>query len=123
MRSRNCKLINKNNRAVSLEAVEKLCKFIKTAAEINCVAHTTDIFAVGKLSIQFTVSFSLSNADQVSVDIYNVLGHKVLCLYEGTAPEHTNVLTFSVDDLPTGIYFVRAVSAGIEMTGKFVISQ
>ncbi|UCC12907.1 MAG: T9SS type A sorting domain-containing protein, partial [candidate division WOR-3 bacterium] len=72
---------------------------------------------------QFTISFSLPNAGQVTLDVYNALGNKVSTLYNGNTAEGTTVLTFSAGDLSTGIYFVRISTIGMQVTKKFVISQ
>ncbi|UCC11365.1 MAG: T9SS type A sorting domain-containing protein [candidate division WOR-3 bacterium] len=72
---------------------------------------------------QFTISFSLPNAGQVTLDVYNALGDKISTLYNGTAEEGTTVVRFSADDLSNGIYFVRVCNNGSQVTKKFVISQ
>lgn len=72
---------------------------------------------------QFIIAFTLPAAGQVMLDIYNALGHKVSTVYEGNVSENTTVLTFSADDLPAGIYFVRIHSRRMQATKKLVISQ
>jgi hypothetical protein len=72
---------------------------------------------------QFTISFSLPDQGQVTLDVYNALGNKISTLYNGSAGDGTTVVTFSADNLSTGIYFVRICNSGSQLTKKFVVSQ
>ena len=56
-------------------------------------------------------SFSLTvkERQEVTVEVFNLLGNRVKRLFEGTMESgETRTFTFNADDLPSGIYLYRA---------------
>ncbi len=56
-------------------------------------------------TVQLVVHLKFLN--RVTIDVYNVNGQKVKTLYEGVLGAGNHLLTLSVADLPSGIYFLR----------------
>ncbi|MEX0746552.1 MAG: T9SS type A sorting domain-containing protein [Rhodothermales bacterium] len=58
-----------------------------------------------------STSFSLTvkERQEVTVEVFNLLGNRVKRLFEGTMESgETRTFTFNADDLPSGIYLYRA---------------
>jgi predicted small lipoprotein YifL len=50
----------------------------------------------------------VEDPQQVSVEVYNILGQRVRTLYEGHLPAHeTRTFTLKARDLPSGLYLYR----------------
>lgn len=58
-----------------------------------------------------TIGYSLPEAGKVTIDIYNVLGQKVLTLLDGQQTAGVHSVHFEGGDLPSGIYFYK-IQAG-----------
>lgn len=64
------------------------------------------------------------NAEQnVSIDIYNLLGEKVYSQEEGKMSSGMHLITIPCKNLSSGVYFIRLVSDNITTTRKLVIQQ
>jgi len=70
-----------------------------------------------------TIAYQLAEAGNVNISIYNIKGQKVTELMNSnqTAGEHNIVWT--ADGQPSGIYFVRMHSAGIDQTQKVILMK
>ncbi len=70
-----------------------------------------------------TVSLSLSDAQQVRVEVMDLLGRRVLLLYDGVLASGTRALAFGADALPSGLYVVRVVGERFTGTTPFVVAH
>ena len=59
-----------------------------------------------------TLNFSLDADGSVAINVYNVMGQMVGTLHNGNMSAGTHSLTWDASDLSSGIYLVRAESAG-----------
>jgi hypothetical protein len=74
------------------------------------------------------LSYYLSKASQVKVDIYNVLGQKVRDLFEGHQNAGTHILIWNGRDnfgkqLSSGIYLYRLEADGFQQTKKMTLMK
>ena len=54
-------------------------------------------------------SLTVKERQEVTVEVFNLLGNRVRRLFEGTMESgETRTFTFNADDLPSGIYLYRA---------------
>lgn len=69
------------------------------------------------------ISFSIPNAENVSLKVYNVLGQQVATLFEGRKQAGVHELTFDASGLTSGVYFYRLESqdAGVSITRKLTL--
>jgi len=67
-----------------------------------------------------TISISLNEAQNVSVEIYNTIGEKVYSFEQGQLSADEHNITFSTSNLTNGVYFVK-VKAGENMIAKKII--
>lgn len=58
-----------------------------------------------------TIKFSLPEASDVSIQIYDILGRSIETLISGTQPAGTHSITWHADNQPSGVYFYR-IQAG-----------
>lgn len=75
---------------------------------------------------QTTIAFTLPQAADVNLSIYNVLGEQVTILAEETLPSGRHEVVFNGTDrsgrsLPSGIYFYRLRTDSFEATKKMVL--
>jgi hypothetical protein len=71
---------------------------------------------------QATLSFAVKEGGDTRVTLYNTLGQKVATVYRGTpAAEETRRATLSVDDLASGVYFLRLQADGRTETERVTI--
>jgi hypothetical protein len=68
-----------------------------------------------------TIEFSLPEAGAVAIDLYDVLGRRVECLFDGTLVDGDHELTFNAAARAPGVYFLRLRSSGSVLTGKLMI--
>jgi len=73
-----------------------------------------------------TINFSLPNADDIDLEIFNMLGQKVTTLESGRLPagEHTfdwNATDDSGQNVATGVYFYRLKTSSFTQTKKMVL--
>ncbi len=58
-----------------------------------------------------TIEFSLPEAGDVSIQIYDILGRSIETLISGTQPAGTHSIIWHADNQPSGVYFYR-IQAG-----------
>lgn len=72
-----------------------------------------------------TIAFELTRAAAVSVEVFDLLGRRVLSLPDAGFPAGASTLALDASDLPTGVYVYRvtARSAGLEQraTGRMLL--
>jgi hypothetical protein len=68
-----------------------------------------------------TVTVAMSRRGQLEVKVFDVLGRQVRVLENGTRGAGTHKILFDGEGLPSGIYFVRAMSAGQVDVNKVVL--
>ncbi len=67
------------------------------------------------------ISFSLPNAGNVSLSVYNVLGQQVMTLVDGQMDAGTHVVEFDGSTLASGMYFYRIDTESFSETKKMVM--
>ncbi len=73
-----------------------------------------------------TTSFSLTieERQEVTVEIFNVLGISVKHLFSGTMDaDETRTFTFEADDLPSGIYLYRVTGESFTATRQMTLMK
>ncbi len=68
-----------------------------------------------------TISFSLPNAADVSLRIYNVLGQEVETIVDGPMEAGQHQVTFDATNLSSGMYFYRLKSGSFTETRKMTL--
>lgn len=68
-----------------------------------------------------TVSFSLPSRAQVEVAVYNLHGECVQVLHSGVTEPGYYAMQFSAENLPSGVYFIRAISGSVQQTVKAIL--
>ena len=67
------------------------------------------------------LSFSLSQSDRISLEIYNVVGNRVAKLADGWYSAGIHRKTWIANDLPSGIYFARLSALNVQETRKLLL--
>ena len=70
-----------------------------------------------------TLNFTLDADGSVAINVYNVMGQMVGTLHNGNMSAGTHSLTWDASDLSSGIYLVRAESAGNIATQKVMLMK
>jgi hypothetical protein len=68
-----------------------------------------------------TIQYFLSKAGQVSLDVYNVLGERVLVLVDETQTPGAKAVTFDASRLSSGTYFYQLRTGGRIETRKCLL--
>jgi hypothetical protein len=68
-----------------------------------------------------TIRFSLSQAGQVRIAIYNLLGQQVAQVLEGPVAAGTHEVVFAGSNLGSGVYFCQLQAAGFRAARKLAI--
>lgn len=68
-----------------------------------------------------TVAFRLGAAEEVSVQVYDVLGRRVMMLAEDRYPAGLYEVRFDASTLPSGIYIVRLETGGTVQTQRVTL--
>ena len=72
---------------------------------------------------QTTLTLTLSEAQQVRVAAYDLLGREVALLHDGTLAVGRHTLTFQADRLPSGSYLIQATSATATQTQVVTLTK
>lgn len=67
------------------------------------------------------IRFALPHEGNVSLSLYNATGRKVAELYKGSALSRT--ITYKVDGLADGVYFIKLNSSAGNKTAKFILTK
>ncbi|KAA3603935.1 MAG: T9SS C-terminal target domain-containing protein [Calditrichaeota bacterium] len=67
------------------------------------------------------INFSLPNETKVTIDIYNVLGQKVLTLLDRKIKQGSHSITFDAKNLSSGAYFYRLTTDDFVQTKKMLL--
>ena len=67
------------------------------------------------------ISYSIPNATFVTIEVFNLLGHKVSTLVNKSQTSGSYITRFDAKDLTSGIYFFRLKAAGVTQTRKMVL--
>ncbi|HBC46041.1 MAG TPA: hypothetical protein DCZ43_03240 [candidate division Zixibacteria bacterium] len=70
---------------------------------------------------QTTIKYSLPKPSAVSIDIFDLLGRKIVTLSEGTKPAGDNQAIWNANDYSSGIYFYRIKTKDQILTRKMVL--
>ena len=70
-----------------------------------------------------SMTLLVPNAGEVSVQVYNIMGQVVATLASGYMDANTYTLTWDATDVSSGMYFVKAESAGTVTTQKLVLMK
>ena len=65
-------------------------------------------------STGFTVGFTVRSRDAIEIEVYDLLGRKVLARAAGTLDGGAHELAIDAADLPGGTYFVRVRGGGAD---------
>ena len=68
-----------------------------------------------------TIDVNLHQEGFTSVKVYDLMGNQVAVLAEGYMSANTYALTWDAKDVPSGLYMVRAESAGFMATEKLML--
>jgi len=70
-----------------------------------------------------TIRYNLPRASDVTLDIYDILGCKVLTLYDGYQPAGEHSIIWNADNFSSGLYFYRLTECECDVTGKMTFMK
>jgi hypothetical protein len=68
-----------------------------------------------------TIEFTLPEAADVELSVYNILGQKVAVLLDGRKSAGEHAVTWDAGDMPSGVYFARLETGHISKSVKMVL--
>ena len=68
-----------------------------------------------------TIEYSLLKSSETSIDIYNILGEKIIRLVDGFKTAGSHKITWSAQNIVSGVYFCRIISGNYLETKKMVL--
>lgn len=68
-----------------------------------------------------TVSFTIENATDVDLAVYDVVGRRVAILYSGSANAGTHRVTWNAGNNSSGVYFYRLTAGDHEAVGRMTL--
>ena len=68
-----------------------------------------------------TISYTLPMAIQLSMQLYDLSGRRVITLFDGYQQAGCHSTTLTATDLPSGLYFVRLVASEQTFTRKIML--
>ena len=67
------------------------------------------------------IKFGLPKAENVVIDIYNILGQKVMRLFSGPKSAGYHIIEFNAGSFPSGVYFYRLETESYQKVSKMVL--
>jgi hypothetical protein len=108
-----------------------------TVADMGAIYHDqmTDIETEPGLPVDFTIlrsypnpfnaattiEYVLSEAAEVEISIYNMLGQRIETLYKGESHAGENSLIWNADEYPSGVYFAKLQTSGNSISLKMIL--
>ena len=68
-----------------------------------------------------TIPYTIRNAGNVQIEVYNILGQKVTTLVDNHKNAGTYSVQFNANRLSSGVYFIRMISAGYVYNKKITL--
>ena len=75
------------------------------------------------LSNNTTISFSLSQSEKVSLNIFDANGRLMKTIFENVLNEEKHSVKWNVEKVNAGIYFLRIQTAEFLKTEKLIVTQ
>jgi Zn-dependent metalloprotease len=69
------------------------------------------------------IKYYLPGQDFVKLEIYNLLGERVISLFEGSQTSGYHSMVWSANDVGSGIYFCRLITPNFQKTIKLLLSK
>ena len=98
----------------------------EVATETDADGRTTSLVVSGANPFRSatTLTLDVEAAQAVTVDVVDLLGRRVATLFDGElAAGASQALTVSGDDLPSGVYLVRAVGETFSLTERVTLAR
>ncbi|MBU1369704.1 MAG: T9SS type A sorting domain-containing protein [Bacteroidetes bacterium] len=96
-----------------------------------CIVGTEDIAAASAIEVsqnfpnpfsnETNVRISLANGSDVTLEVYNITGQKVMSKAYGYKTAGSFTMQISADELPTGVYFYTVEAANSKVTRKMIV--
>lgn len=87
----------------------------------STVSAALDVSGPNPFNPSTTIRFTLLRDGMARVDAYNVSGQHVSALFSGWKAAGEHRVNFNAGELPSGVYFIRLVTAGEALTTKAVL--
>ena len=70
-----------------------------------------------------TIEYSVSKSENVSIDVYNLLGNKVQSIVSNSQPQGKHVISWNTSNLPSGVYIIQLQTSEKVITNRIVVSK
>jgi hypothetical protein len=87
----------------------------------STVSAALDVSGPNPFNPSTTIRFTLLRDGMARVDAYNVSGQHVSALFSGWKAAGEHRVNFNAGELPSGVYFIRLLTAGEALTTKAVL--
>lgn len=105
-----------------LAAIASLSQSVASEEEANGI-NLAVTAAPNPLRDRTTIAFGVAEASDVRVAVYDALGREVALLAEAPYAAGRHELTFEANDLPAGVYVVRAVVGAEARTARVTLAR
>ncbi|MBA3704643.1 MAG: T9SS type A sorting domain-containing protein [Bacteroidetes bacterium] len=69
------------------------------------------------------ISYQLINNSEVKISVYDLLGKEIMKLAEENQNAGGHQLNFNAENLKNGVYFIKVIISGREITEKFIVNK
>jgi len=113
----NCKMGSNIDEGEKAEAENEIAKTMEDIKNKTIVEVYPNPF-----SYSTTIMFNLPETGKVTLEIYNLIGSKIVTLFEGFAGEY-NTVEFQGKELPAGVYFYKLTTGERIFYNKLILSR
>ncbi|MDP4200637.1 MAG: T9SS type A sorting domain-containing protein [Bacteroidota bacterium] len=96
--------------------------YVANSADV-ATAPVPSMTSISSTAVTQTIHYSLAKDGYVTIDLFDMLGHRVFSLLSGEQSAGTHALTPDVRLLPSGVYLYRVESQGIVTSGRLSVSH
>lgn len=97
------------------------------AIGVDSEPHADSVRLIGNYPNPFnpstTISFSISDAVHVSLDVFDVTGRRVETLIDGPMSSGSHTALFDGSGFASGMYFYRLIAGDAELTGRMLLMK
>jgi len=96
---------------------------LKTSIEVQNLTFTNLISYPNPFSTYTTIEFHIEQKQQVTLNVFNVLGTSVATLIDSNLPAGVHKVQFNASDLPNGVYVYKLQVGGKVESGKLLLTN
>jgi hypothetical protein len=120
-----CTWINTSYNDSFMRNVSSLCNYVDVVASHREIPtdHTLEQNYPNPFNPRTVIHYQLSTRGNVVLNVYDVLGRKIVTLVDEQQPAGTYIVEWNAADVPSGVYLCRLTLGSLKQTKKMILQR